>query len=301
MGTSKPRLIAIVGPTATGKSDLAVRVALLHSGEVISADARQVYRGLDVGTGKITPEEMRGIPHHLLDVVDPADTYTVQQFQLDGRTHIDDIVQRGALPIVAGGTGHYVDVLLYDGTIPEVPPNEALRSTLNKETPEALFTQLQTADPRRAATIEPNNKRRLVRALEIVAALGVVPEATKPVLHYQTLFIGIDLPDELLKERISARTAQRLEHGWIEEVERLIDEGVPAERFNEFGLGYNYIAQNYSSIRTNARIVEDIAALEWKYVKRQRTWFRKNTDVRWFDARDSVGALECVADFLSDE
>lgn len=301
MGISKPRLISIVGPTASGKSDLAVAIAKRYNGEVISADSRQVYRQLNIGTGKITKEEMQNVPHHLLDVADPTEVYTVQQFRTDARQCIQAILDNHKLPIVAGGTGQYVDALLYKSMIPIVPPNELLRDELNTYSTHQLYEHLKEKDPRRAASIEQNNKRRLVRALEIIDALGIVPPATKPVLTYPTLQIGIDLTNDTLRERITNRTSQRLDKGWIEEVRMLLASGVPKDRLAEFGLGYKYIAETIETITNTEAIVAAITQLEMQYVKRQRTWFKRNTNIHWFEPHQTSEIFAAIDTFLSRE
>lgn len=194
---SKPKIIAIVGPTASGKTALSIFLAKAHDGEVISADSRQVYRGLDLGTGKVTAEEMNGIPHHLLDVADPKERFSVSDFQKLGRAAIEDILSRGKLPIICGGTGLYVDTLLNNTALPEVPPNEELRKELEQLPTEKLFTRLEGLDPERAADIDRHNPVRLVRAIEVAEALGKVPKA-KTSDEYEVLKIGLLPPDEVL-------------------------------------------------------------------------------------------------------
>jgi tRNA dimethylallyltransferase len=187
----KPKMVVIVGPTSSGKSDLAVALAKKFNGEVISADSRQVYKGLNIGTGKITKKEMRGVKHHLLDVADPRKQFTVSDFlDLTNKT-IVQIVKSGKLPIVCGGTGFYIDALLGEKQIPEVPPNPKLRKQLENKTTKELFKMLQKLDPERAKNIDAQNPRRLVRAIEIAKKLGKVPEYREPDFKYDVLKIGI--------------------------------------------------------------------------------------------------------------
>ena len=175
----KPKILVVVGPTASGKTGLAIELAKRFNGEVISADSRQVYRGLDIGTAKTTKEEMDGVPHHLIDVADPKEVYNASDFKQGAEAAIADIVARGKLPIVAGGTFFYVDILLGRVALPDVPPNEQLRKKLEEKSAAELYQELQAKDPRRAAEIDPQNKRRVIRALEIARELDYVQLATK--------------------------------------------------------------------------------------------------------------------------
>jgi len=175
----KPKVIVILGPTASGKSALAIDLALRFNGEVISADSRQVYRGLDIGSGKITKKEMLGIPHHLIDVADPKKIFTADLFQKLSRKAVADILSRGKLPIICGGTGFYIKAAIDSAQLPDVQPDHALRAKLSKKTPEQLFAMLKKKDPARAKSIDPQNPVRLIRALEIVASIGKVPPTSK--------------------------------------------------------------------------------------------------------------------------
>ena len=296
------KIISIVGPTASGKSDLAVDIAQEFNGEVISADSRQVYRGLNIGTGKITQKKMCKIPHHLLDIADPSEVYTVQHFRTDGLAAISDIHKRGKLPIIAGGTGQYTDALIYESTIPKVPPNQHLRETLSAHSTTQLFEELKLQDPRRAATIEHDNKRRLIRALEIVDTLGTVPEQAEPKLRFPVLQIGINIDQDTLKDRIRDRTQIRLQNGWIDETRQLLDLEISPDRIREFGLGYAYIADNIETINLlSDDAVETITTLELQYAKRQRTWFKRNKEIHWFDHNQTSAILETVRKFISVE
>ena len=179
-GTMKTKLLVIVGPTASGKSDIAVRLAQKYNGEVISADSRQVYKGLDIGTGKITAAEMKGIPHWCLDVADPHERFTAMDWKEQAEKAIVDIVSRGKLPIICGGTGFYISALIDDLGFPDVEANTEEQKKLEEKTAEELFEELKKLDPARAATIELKNKRRLARAIIIARELGSVPAITRP-------------------------------------------------------------------------------------------------------------------------
>jgi tRNA dimethylallyltransferase len=281
------KIIVIVGPTAVGKSALAVELARRFNGEIISADSRQVYRGLNIGTGKITKPEMRGIRHHLLDVADPRKQFSAENFRVLGRKAIGDIIARGKLPIVCGGTGFYIQALIDDARFPEVPPNPALRKKLETQTTARLFALLQKKDSRRAAGIDANNRRRLIRALEIVAALGKVPVLQESAsLAYDPLFIGLTLPPAELKEKITKRLDARLKHGMITEARRLRANGLSWKRMKEFGLEYRALAEYLEAETTQKpiskaelrmRLEHDI----WHYAKRQLTWFKRNKRITW--------------------
>lgn len=272
----------IVGPTASGKSALAVRLAKKRNGEVISADSRQVYKGLDIGTGKITKREMKGVRHHLFDVASPKRVFTAHDFVRKGRAAIDDIVSRGKLPIVCGGTGFYIDALLGCVSLAETPRNEALRARLASKTAEQLFAMLKKKDPKRAEAMntpsERNNKVRLIRALE-VASKSKDRKDVAP--QYDAEWIGIDWPDEALKARIHKRLMARMKTGMVEEVRRLHADGLSWKRMEELGLEYRYLSRY---VRGKLGKEDMLAQLEreiWQYAKRQRTWWRRNKDIRW--------------------
>lgn len=286
---AKPRVVVICGPTATGKSDRAVELALKLNGEVVSADSRQVYKGMDLGSGKITEEEMQGITHHLLDVADPIDSkdfddstqhttnmYSVADFQKDALQVIKEIHERGKVAIVCGGTGFFIDSLLYNIQFPSVAPNEALRAKLEQLPLEQLQKQLSESDPERFSTIDIHNKVRLIRALEIVDALGSVPPQARELRTDWNIEIEyIDRDDEVLKERIIRRIHARLEQGMIEEVEELNRSGVSFPRLEQFGLEYKYIALYLQGKITHEEMIKQLNLAIWHYAKRQRTWFKK--------------------------
>ncbi len=279
----KPKLIVIVGPTASGKSDLAVELALKHNGEVISADSRQVYKGLDIGSGKITTEEMQGIPHHLLDVADPQNKFTVVQYVDLAKKAIENIVSRGKTPIVVGGTGFYIEALI-DGTVlPDVGPNEDLRAELQEKPVEELFSMLQALDPKRAATIDPKNPRRIIRAIEIAQVLGKVPEVTSEPLPYDVRFIGIQISPEKLRERIGSRLVKRMRNGMIDEARNLHKAGLSYQRMEELGLEYRYLAFLLQNKMTEQEMTEKLATEIWKYAKRQMTWFKRDPRIQWIE------------------
>ncbi|MDO8516348.1 MAG: tRNA (adenosine(37)-N6)-dimethylallyltransferase MiaA [bacterium] len=319
------KVIAIVGPTASGKSDIAVKLAKRFNGEIISADSRQVYKGMDIGTGKVpisyepqsgesmksrTPPFRRkggvamykGIPHHMLNIVSPKKQYGVSDYQKAGQKTIYTLLANDYLPIVCGGTGQYVDSLLYERAYPDVPPNKALRRQFDKLTAEKLFKMLRKLDPRRAKTIDPWNKRRLIRALEIVHATGrPVPETSamaynKP--RFNVLVIGVSISQAQLKKKIALRLAQRMRRGaLIREVRCLHEErGVSWRRLDEFGLEYRYVSRYLRGMLSRDAMTRKLQLEIERYAKRQMTWLRRNPHIRWI--KDSQQALRLTAEFL---
>ncbi len=295
---ARQKIIIICGPTASGKSNLAVELARAINGEVISADSRQVYKGLNIGTGKITKKEMRGIPHHLLDVANPKNQFTASDFVTSTKATIGQIVEKGKVPIICGGTGFYIDALLGDKQIPEVPPNEKLRKKLGTKSTESLFKMLQKLDPDRAKTIDSKNPRRLIRAIEIVEALGHVPklesrssnlEARKPARHvsvveaggYEVCKIGIKIEGEELRKRIHTRLLKRMKQGMVQEAKKLHAKGLSFKRMQELGLEYKYLALFLQNKITKEEMLAQLETAIWHYAKRQMTWFKKDKNIRW--------------------
>ena len=296
--TSMKPVIIICGPTATGKSALAVEIAKLVHGEIISADSRQVYKGLDIGSAKITQAEMEGIPHHLIDVTDPNTVFTVADFQKLTQEKIADIHTRGKIPILCGGTGMYIDAVIYNTTFPEVTANPKLRKELEKHSAEELFEQLQNLDPDRAAEIDSHNPVRLIRAIEIATALGSVPKMKQMDSLYETLFIGLELPKETLQERIIARIKNRIP-ALFDEIKKLNNSGISYERLYSFGLEYRYGSQYIQDKITLNEFSELLSTKTWQFAKRQMTWFKRNSEINWFNPiNDQQKILKQVQDFL---
>jgi tRNA dimethylallyltransferase len=270
---NKPKIIVICGPTATGKSDYAVELAQKINGEIISADSRQVYKGLDIGSGKITKREMRGVPHYLLDVASPKRTYSVAQYKKQSTQAIEHILKKSKTPIICGGTGFYIDAAL-GLQLPEVAPNKTLRKVLTKKTTDELFNLLQKKDPSRALTIDKKNKVRLIRALEIIEVLGKVPKQKK-ISKYAIEWIYLDFPDDVLKARIHLRLIKRLKAGMIAEVRNLHKQGLSWKRLETLGLEYRFIARYLQKKLSKQEMLEELEMAIWHYAKRQRTWFKK--------------------------
>ncbi len=281
----QPKVLVIVGPTASGKTALSIELAKRFKGEVISADSRQVYRGLDLGTGKVTRDEMDGVPHHLLDIVDPREPYSAAQYVKDGERALREILSRDNLPIITGGTFFYIDALLGKFTLPEIPPNPLLRETLEGKTTQALFETLKEKDARYAEIVDKENPRRLIRAIEIIEALGHMPKPSKE--HaYETLTLGIDVPKEFLKEKIHTRLLLRIEAGMIKEVESLLEKGITHERLQDLGLEYRYISQYLRDTLSYEEMLAQIETKTWQYAKRQMTWLKRDESIVWVDPAD---------------
>lgn len=296
---SLPKILVILGPTASGKSALAVELARELNGEVVSADSRQVYTGLNIGAGKITPEEMKGVPHHLLDVVSPTETFTVEQFKQKAFEAIDDILKRGKLPIICGGSGFYIDAVVRNVSFPSVAANEELRAELQKLSAEELHKHLTELDGRRAQEIDPYNKRRLIRAIEIAREAGSVPEI-KSEPRYEALQIGIQVAPEILKKRIHERLITRMKQGMVEEARTLHADGLYLERMEELGLEYRYLARHISGTLSEEELIAELDKEIYKFARRQMTWFKRDTNIEWTTIEDiSVSKItERVRKFL---
>lgn len=285
------KVIALVGPTASGKTALAIALAKKYNGEVISIDSRQVYKTLDIGTEKVTGEEMEGIRHHMIDIVEPEYTLTVEEFQKQAREKIEEIVSLGKLPILAGGSGQYMDAVLYDTQFPTVPPNTKLREELESIPVTALFKILKAEDPKRAECIDPQNKRRIIRALEIIEALGKVPEQKQGKLLYNTLYLGIEISREEIKEKITKRLLQTLTKGLIKEVEA-VQKRVGSVRTSEFGLEYRVVQEYLSGLIPEEELTQKLITELMRYAKRQMTWFKRNKDIVWGDKEELLEQAE---------
>ncbi len=292
-------LIIIVGPTASGKTSLSIKIAKQFEGEVISADSRQVYQGMDLGTGKVTKEEMQDIPHHLLDIAGPETVYNASDFVRDAKAAITGIMERQHLPIIAGGTFFYIDSLLGRLSLPAVPPNEILRAELESLPIDELYTQLMAIDPARAATVDQANPRRLVRAIEIATALGHVPATTTIDSPYQPLTLGITIDKDTLHHNIHIRLLERLEAGMVTEVEGLIATGVTHEWLESLGLEYRYISRYLRRLMDYDTMVTELETKIRQFAKRQYTWLKRDSSIVWVDPKDIERINKIIRDFLS--
>ncbi len=297
---NKSKLIVILGQTSTGKSDFAVEIAKKVGGEIISADSRQVYKGMDLGTGKITKKEMQGVPHHLLDVANPKKVFSVSDYKLLADKKIKEILKRGKVPILCGGTGFYIDAVVNGTILPEVAPNAKLRAMLAKKSVVELFKMLKKLDPARAKNIDSKNPVRLIRAIEIVKALGKVPKV-KSGTEYDALKIGLTLPDEVLKKKIHTRLLARIKKGMPKEIENLHKQGISWKRMDELGLEYRYGVLYLQGKLTKKEMIEKLTTESWHYAKRQKTWFKRDKDIIWIDARknnDKLVVVKSIKNFL---
>lgn len=270
------KVIVILGQTATGKSALAVKIAKKINGEIISADSRQVYKNLDIGTGKITQKEMSGTPHHLIDIANPKNKFTVTLYQRKAIYAIAEIIKRGKTPIICGGTGFYIDAITKGVVFPEVPPNLKLRKILEKKEASELLKILIKLDNTRAKNIkeknEQNNKVRLIRAIEIAKALGKVPPITQDSPVYKFIKIGLYLPEDKLKKKVEIRVKKMFKAGLLNEINKLKKAGISNKRLKEFGFEYFEPTPEKVILETK------------RYAKRQMTWFKRDKEIKWFDA-----------------
>lgn len=274
------KVYVILGQTATGKSNLAVKLAKKINGEIISADSRQVYKNLDIGTGKITKKEMRGTPHHLIDVAEPKKVFTVSEYQKSAIYAMADIIKRGKTPIICGGTGFYIDAITKGTVFPEVPPDFKLRKYLTLLDGRQLMLILKKLDPARAKNIkdknEQNNKVRLIRAIEIAKTLGGIPKMRERVPSYKFIKIGLYLSPEKLKKKVEKRVKKMFKDGLLDEIKKLKKKGVSKKRLQEFGFEYDDPTE------------EKVIKMTIKYAKRQMTWFKRDKDIKWFDASGKI-------------
>jgi len=304
----KNKMVVILGQTATGKSDLAIVLALwlgsvsiqkkfnLNGAEIISADSRQIYRGLNLGTGKITQKEMRGITHYLLDIASPRHRFNVAQYKKLSQAAIKKIRSKNKLPIICGGTGFYIRVLVDNLEIPNAKPNLKLRAQLEKKTNEELFKELKRLDPRRAKNIDARNPRRLIRALEIIHQTG--QPVPKPKLKPQpnVLFLGLQKPWPELAQRIKIRLKKRLKQGMVAEVKKLRKQGLSWKKLEDFGLEYRWLAKYLQNKISRPEMVAGLQKDIEHYAKRQLTWFGRDERIVWI--KNKTEAIKKIRAFL---
>jgi tRNA dimethylallyltransferase len=295
---SQPPVVAVVGPTAAGKSDLAVAVGQRLDGEVVNADAMQVYRGMDIGTAKTTPAERGGVPHHLLDILDVTQTATVAEFQALARGAIDDCRRRGVVPVLVGGSALYVRAILDDFVFPGT--DETVRARLEAELaevgPDVLHRRLAEADPAAARQILPTNGRRVVRALEVIEITGGPYVATLPEHRYVydgVVQVGLDVPRPVLDERIARRVDAMFDAGLLAEVRGLLDHGLRDGRTANRALGYSQAIAVLDGRLTEAEARERTIQATRRFARRQDSWFRKDPRIGWlpYDAADLAGRV----------
>ncbi len=298
-----PPLVVVLGPTASGKSGLGIHLARRFNGEIVSADSRQVYRCLDIGTAKVTPEEQALVPHHLLDVADPRGIYTVSRFQHDAIAAIDDILARGKQPFLVGGSPHYIQVVVDHLDIPRIEPHRELRARLEARPLDDLLAQLEALDPASAAAIDRHNRRRVIRALEVCLVSGKPFSEQRGMAHplYRSLLLGISWPRDVLYARIDARVDERMRQGMIQEVRDLLAQGISHERLDSLGLEYRYISRLLrGEFADEAEMVQRLKYAIHDFTRRQLTWFRRDTRITWLNGLDIERAEAVVESFLND-
>lgn len=277
-------LVVILGTNASGKSDLAIRLAQHFDGEIVSADSRQVYRGLDLGSGKISPAQAARVRHHLLDVADVSENYTLARYQREAYQAIDAISAAGQLPFLVGGTGLYVSAVVEGYQLLDVPPNEALRAELESLPLPLLLERLEQADPGAAQRIDRQNSRRVIRAIEIAAAGHSHAAAQQRSPRYDGLQFGLTWPRAVLEERIERRLQERLAAGMVEEVQGLRARGVSDQRLEKLGLEYRYLSRFLrGEIPTLEALREQLGIAIRQFAKEQMTWFKRDPRIVWLD------------------
>jgi len=292
-----PKLIVIAGTNASGKSGLGIELAAHYGGEVISADSRQVFRGLDLGSGKITPEETKGVPHHLIDVVDAGAFYSMADFQKQAYEAIDGVIVRGKTPFLVGGTGLYVASVADGYVMSDRMPDLAYRNELEKLTTEELYVMLKKLIP--DTDVEPRNRNRVMRVLEKIHDGDDVTPSKEP--RYETLRLGVTWDRDTLRKRIDERLDRRLEQGMIEEVKGLLDSGVSETFMIKLGLEYKFITQYLKGEYSSLEEMKELLAIAIKqFAKRQMTWFRRDQSIQWLNmtADPMAQAIEKIDAFL---
>jgi tRNA dimethylallyltransferase len=284
------KLVAVVGPTATGKTDLALRLALAFEGEIVGADSRQVYRGMDTGTAKPTPEQRARVPHWLVDVVEPDEEFGLARYLDLAQAALDDVWSRGRCALLVGGAGQYVWALLEGWQVPRVGPDWALRRELEErarqEGPQALHAEVAALDPEAARRLDPRNVRRLVRALEVMRRTGRPLSAcqTRRPPDFPWLALGLDLPSEELYRRIDARVDAMMEAGFVEEVKGLLARGYRPELPAMSGIGYRQVCQYLAGETSLEDAVARAKTETHRLARHQRNWFRRDDRrIRWID------------------
>lgn len=288
------KLIVILGPTAAGKSSLAIKLAKKFKGEIVSADSRQVYKGMDIGTGKVTKLEQKIVRHHLLDIASPKRQFTAAQFKKLAVKSIKDITKRDKVPFLVGGTAFYIYSVIDNLELPSAKPNKKLRKDLERKTTLQLFSVLKKLDPKRAKNIDRNNRVRLIRAIEINMVTGKpVPTAPfpAPLNNPNILILGIkkDLP--ALYKLIDKRLDDRLKQGMIQEVKKLLKTGVSHKQLDSFGLEYRYVSKYLKGEMDLKTMTAELKNAIHHFAKRQMTWFKRDPRIRWINTDSQAGRI----------
>lgn len=290
------KIIVILGTTASGKSDLGVRLAKKFGGVVISADSRQVYKGMNIGTGKITKKEMRGVPHYLLDIASPKSQYSVARYVWDVKRVLDKL--EPTIPVfLVGGSPFYIDAIIKTGSFSDVPPNKKLRARLEKLNANQLVNKLTSLDPLRVKRVDQKNKRRLIRAIEIAEAMknGMYKKSVQ-LPDMRTLKIGITFPRPTLNRRIDTRVDVRMREGMVREVQKLHTKGVSWRRLDDFGLEYRFLCRYLQGEAQKENAVAQLKTAIHQFAKRQMTWFKRDAEIYWIKNRQEANTL--VSKFL---
>jgi tRNA dimethylallyltransferase len=291
---NKQKLLVLIGPTAVGKTRLSIELAKKYNAEIISGDSMQIYKGMDIGTAKISPEEMEGIPHHLLDIREPHESFSVADFQQLVREKITDIHRRGKLPMLVGGTGLYIQSVIYDYQFSDVVSDDDYRSNLEEQASQYgndfIHDLLKQIDSESAERIHPNNVRRVIRALEVFhctgRTIGENQQNQEQELVYDVALIGLTMDRDKLYERINLRVDLMMKNGLIEEVKSLYDQGLREEQSIQ-AIGYKEIYDYWDGYVTLEEAKDHLMQNSRRYAKRQLTWFRNKMDVTWFDMTDA--------------
>ena len=298
------KVIVVVGPTSVGKTKMGVELAQSLNGEVISGDSMQIYKGMDIGTAKVTHDEMEGVVHHCIDILEPQEEYSVRDFQIQVRALIDDITARGKLPIIVGGTGLYIKAALYDYDFSETETQHEFYQQKYKDYDnEALFDYLKTIDPKTCEQLHPNNRQRVLRAIEIYEETGQkksdLEMQQQHICLYDAYFVGLTLERDVLYERINHRVDLMKDQGLEQEVESLYKQGLTRQNQSMKAIGYKEWFDYFDALIDIDEVYENIKKHSRQYAKRQYTWFRNQFDVHWYDV-----CLECfdktVHDVLND-
>lgn len=285
----KPKVIAIVGPTASGKSSLGLALAQKFGGEIISADSRQIYKGMEIISRAPSKKELAAIPHHMISIKNPAKKFSAGEYQKMGTKICSSILKNDRVPIVVGGTGFYADSLLRGLTLPEVAPDRTLRKKLLKKSPAELLKILKKLDPASAKRVDPHNIVRVIRAIEIARAIGPIPKLAHDA-PYETLWLGLR-PDEKSHERaIKKGVVERLDAGMIREAKKLRTQ-LSKKRFLELGFEFDLLAQYLDKKISKKELTDLLVRGEQKYAIRQMRWFKRNTDIRWIKDRAETQRL----------
>lgn len=298
---SLPRLVAVLGTNSSGKSELGVELARTFGGEVVSADSRQVYRGLDLGTGKITAEEMAGVPHHLLDVVDVGETFSLADFQRLAYERIEALQAAGRTPFLVGGTGLYVRAVVEGYELVEAEPDRERRAELETWSDERLLAELDRLDPTAAGQLDLPNRRRVVRAVEIAAAGYPREQTRRRRARFDTLMLGLTWPRDVLDARIATRLRDRLDAGMIAEVQGLLDRGTDPAFLDGLGLEYRFVLRYLrGEYASEDELFDALRRAISRFARRQMSWFRRDRDVIWLDSDGdyTAQARELVARFI---